>query len=341
MRSRNESSFATSFFVQVCWALPAAALALGIALMGLPSYFAHLLALAVIASVLAGGLNIVVGLTGLNSFGHAAFSGVAAYAAAILATRYGVGFWPAAAAGVGLAWLLGAAFGAVAAFHRDVYFVLLTIALGQTLWGIANRWSSVTGGENGLVGWPRPVPAWLDGIDEQRARAMVVAGLALIGWFALFALWRSPLGRSLRGIRDSESRMQSLGYSVWAHKWIAISLSGLFSGMAGVLHAYYLGFVSPADLHVSVSAQALLMVVLGGKEVFLGPALGALFIVLLQGVLGIFTERWNTILGLLYVAVMFYLPGGAAGWLVGITRRSVGARELAASGIEQAPPMRN
>jgi len=284
-----------------------------LAVVGAPPFFVHLATLALIFALLAMSLNLLLGYTGLTSFGHAAYFGAGAYAAAIVALRYHGSFWVAAAGGVAAAGLLGALFGLLATRSRGVYFLLITMALGQVTWGLAYRWVSLTGGDNGLPGVARPVLAlgWsLAGAREFYLFALLIVAIS----FLLLALVvESPFGYALRGIRESESRMRTLGYPVWGYKYAAFVTAAVFAGVAGVLHVFLNGFVSPSDLHVSNSAQALLMVILGGSGTVGGPVLGATALVLLQNLLSTVTRRWMLILGVLYVLVVLYAPGGIAG----------------------------
>lgn len=292
----------------------AAAIAAALVLLA-PPYYLHLATLSIIFAVLAASLNVLMGYAGLTSFGHAAYFGASAYAAAIVTLKYGGGFWAAAVAALATAGLLGAGFGLLASRSRGVYFLLITMALGQVTWGLAYRWVSLTGGDNGLPGVPRP--AFTLGWSLADVRGFYLFAL-LLGGGALAIMARlaeSPFGYALRGIRDSESRMRTLGYPVWVYTYAAFVISALFAGLAGLLYVLYNGFVSPADLHVSVSAQAVLMVILGGTGSVGGSVLGASVLVLLQNLLSTFTRRWMAVLGLVFIVVVLYAPEGLAGLL--------------------------
>lgn len=280
-----------------------------------PSYYVQLGTLALIFALLATSLNLLMGYTGLTSFGHAAYFGVAAYAAGVATLRFGWSFWFAAALALAVAGGLGALYGVLATWSRGVYFLLITMALGQVTWGLAYRWVSVTGGDNGLPGVVRP--AVLLGLRVADVRGyylftLLVAGAAFV---VLSLIVQSPFGYALRGIREAEGRMRTLGYPVWGYKYTAFILSALFAGVAGVLYVFYNGFVSPGDLHVSVSAQAVLMVILGGAGTMSGPPLGAGILVLLQNLLSTWTRRWMAVLGLIYILVVLYAPDGIVGIL--------------------------
>lgn len=298
--------------------LAAAAAALVLLLVAPPFLSSFLLALltqALIMAILAMSLDIVLGYIGLASLGHAAYLGLGAYAVGILTTRAGAGFWTTLAVGVGLAALAAAVFGLVALRAVGVYFLMITLALGMVVWGLAHRWVTLTQGDNGISGVPRPdLGLGLSFADPRAFYYLVLAAFLLA--FALLALVvRSPFGKTLVGIRESETRMRTLGYHVWLHKYIAFVLAGAVGGFAGVFWAYYNGFVSPADVELATSVTVLLMVALGGRGTLWGPALGALIIVLLQNLVSVYTHRWLLILGAVYIGTIVYAPEGIVGAL--------------------------
>jgi branched-chain amino acid transport system permease protein len=294
----------------------AAVAGLGLAAVA-PPYYVQLSVLALIFALLAMSLNLLMGYTGLTSFGHAAYFGVAAYATAILAVRYGAGFWIAAGGAVAAAAATGALFGLLAIWSRGVYFLLITMALGQVTWGLAYRWTSLTGGDNGLPGVLRPGLVLVWPLSDVRGYFLFTLLVVALAFLFLTVIIESPFGYALRGIRESESRMRTLGYPVGGYKYVAFVLSATFAGVAGVLYAYYNGFVSPLDLHVSVSAQTLLMVILGGAGTVSGPVIGAGLLVFLQNLLSTFTRRWMGVLGIIYIVVVLFAPDG----LVGLARK--------------------
>ncbi len=285
------------------------------------SFLLALLTQAVIYAILAMSLDIILGYIGLASLGHAAYLGVGAYSVGILATRHGAGFWVTLAVGVLLATAVAAVFGLVALRATGVYFLMITLALGMVVWGLAHRWVSMTQGDNGISSVPRPDLA----LPWSFASAvpfyyLAFAGFLLAFWF-LRVIVRSPFGQSLVGIRESESRMRTLGYHVWLHKYIGFMIAGGVGGFAGVLWAYYNGFVSPADLELATSVEILLMVALGGRGTLLGPALGATLIVLLKNLVSVYTHRWLLILGGVYIGTIVYAPEGIVGALRQWTRQ--------------------
>jgi len=281
----------------------------------LPSYPLTLCTQALIAAMFAMSLDVLLGYTGLASLGHAAYFGVAAYAVAILTTERQVGLAGCLAAGLAAAALTAAVFGLIAIRATGTYFLMITLALGMVVWGLAFRWVSVTKGDNGIAGIPRPELALGWNLWAPLPFFYFVLLIALVAWGLLGLLVSSPFGLSLRGIRESESRMRALGYNVWLHKYLAFVLSGAFAGLAGVLWAYYNGFVSPVDVQLVTSVEALLMVALGGPGTLVGPALGAAIIVFLKNFVSVYTKRWLLILGAVYIGAILFAPRGLVGAL--------------------------
>jgi branched-chain amino acid transport system permease protein len=287
----------------------------------LPAYPLTLLTQALIAAMLAMSLDLLLGYTGLPSLGHAAYFGVGAYAVAILATERQTGFVGCLLAGVVVAAVAAALFGLLAIRATGVYFLMITLALGMVVWGLAFRWVSLTKGDNGISGVPRP-DLWLPwSLWGALPFFYFVLVAALVAWALLGLLVSSPFGLGLLGIRESESRMRALGYNVWLHKYLAFVISGTLAGFAGVLWAYYNGFVSPVDVQLVTSVEALLMVALGGPGTLVGPALGAAIIVFLKNFVSVYTKRWLLILGAVYIAAILFAPRGLVGALQGERHR--------------------
>jgi branched-chain amino acid transport system permease protein len=296
------------------------AAAVGIVLAGLaalppfvPTYYLHLLTLTFCYGIMAMSLDLLVGYTGLASLGHAAYFGVAGYTVGVLATRYGWGFWPAAGTGVLAAALVAGAFALLAIRAIGPYFLIITLALGQIIWGLAYRWVSITGGDNGLRGIGRPLLGL--GISLARIQEFYYFALAVTAMATglMYLLVSSPFGLSLRGIRESESRMRVLGYSVFLHKYLIFVIAGAFCGVSGTLYAYYNSFISPADVNLVASANALLMVILGGTGTLFGSLVGSALLVFLQNLLSGVTQRWLTALGVILVLSVMYAPRGIVG----------------------------
>jgi branched-chain amino acid transport system permease protein len=305
------------------------------------TYYLHLLTLTFCYGIMAMSLDLLVGYTGLASLGHAAYFGVAGYAVGVLSTTAGWAFWPAAAGGLLAAALTAAVFGLLAIRAIGPYFLIITLALGQIIWGLAYRWVSVTGGDNGLRGIARPVLA--AGVSLGRIQAFYYFALAvtLAAAALMYLVVASPFGLALRGIRESESRMRVLGYHVFLHKYVVFIIAGAFSGLGGVLYAYYNGFISPADVSLVASANALLMVILGGTGTLVGSLVGSALLVFLQNILSGITQRWLTILGAILVLAVIYAPRGVVGAARTLMSRRPAAPVPAPDGsFEAADPLK-
>jgi len=275
-------------------------------------------------AILAMSLDILLGFTGLASLGQAAYFGVGAYLTAILATKYHFGmgwdFWLVVMFGVLIGAGLAAVFGLFAIRAGGVYFLMITLALGQCVWGLAYRWNSLTGGDNGINMTGRP-NFGLDLSDEVTFFYLVLAFFS-VSLVLMYLLVRSPFGRSLEGIRERELRMQILGYNTWLHKYIAFIIAGGFGGLAGVLWALTNGHVSPETVVLTTSVDALLMVVLGGAGTLVGAPIGAVIVFGLREYLSTLVPWWQYVLGSVYVLTILYLPTG----LMGIPERIRQAR---------------
>ena len=282
------------------------------------TYWVGLLTQMVILAILAMSLDILLGYTGLLSLGHAAFFGVAAYAVGVLATAYDAGFWVCIAGGLLVGTLLSAAFGLILSHVRDVYFLMMTLALGMVLWGLSYRWIPVTGGDNGISGIPSlAVHAGLPFAGPVALYYVtLLVFLACAGLMALIV--RSPFGLALRGIRENEGRMKSLGFNTWLHCYLSYVIAGAFASVSGVVWAYYNGFVSPTYLDLTASSELFLMVTIGGPATLVGPVLGATTIVLLKNVMSAYTARWLLILGIVYIVTILAAPKGV--WNLGRRR---------------------
>ena len=284
----------------------------------LPTYVVILLTESLIAAIAAGSLDLLIGYTGLASLGHAAFFAVGAYATGILVTRHAASFGAALVVSVVLAALVSAAIAFLALRATGLYFMMITLSVSMCAWGLAYRWVSLTGCDTGVVGITRPrvitLAVMRGGLDFYYL-VLAVFVVCLVLFLLLIA---SPFGKTLVGIRDSESRMRVLGYNVWLHKYLAFVLSGTHAGFAGMLWAYYNGFVSPADVQLLTSVEVLLMVALGGPGTLAGPAVGAVLIVFLKNFVSVYTRRWLLILGTIYIVSILFAPRG----LVGLLRRA-------------------
>lgn len=274
-------------------------------------YWVALLTQVLIFGLLALSADLLLGHAGLFSLCHAAFFAVSAYTVAILQTRYGFSTIPAALAGLGAGTLLAAIF-ASAVRTRGVYFILITLAFGYIVWGVAHRWASFTGGDNGVTNVPAPSLGGLQIASKIHYYYFVLIVLAIA--LAMYRiLTTSPFGLALRGIKSSESRMRSLGYAVGAHLYVAFVISGFYASLAGVLYIYYNRFVNPVAAGFPVSVEAILMAIIGGTGTILGPFIGSGIILILRNWVSGFFHYYTAVLGLIFIATVLWAPNGVMG----------------------------
>ncbi|TMJ60261.1 MAG: branched-chain amino acid ABC transporter permease [Alphaproteobacteria bacterium] len=272
------------------------------------SYYTNIASQILLYAVFALGLNVLVGYAGLVSLGHAGLFGIAAYTGALLINS-GAGHLLAILGALGVTLLAAAAFAMLSLRGTGLGFVMITVALGQIVWGVAYRWISITNGDNGVSIATRPAPFGLTLATAPGFYwASLVVFLVSLGAIAVFAA--SPFGISLRGTRDQPRRMNALGYHVWMIRFLAFLFSGLWSGVAGMLFLYYNQFVSPQSVALTSSAEVLLMVIAGGTGTLLGPFAGAALVVIMKNVASAYIERWNFVLGAIFVAIVIFMPEG-------------------------------
>jgi branched-chain amino acid transport system permease protein len=277
----------------------------------------------VVLGLAAMSLNFLLGFTGVLSFGHAAYFGLGAYGVG-MTMKYLV-------PSTGIAVIVGVLTGTIAAMLigpliirlRGVYFAMVTIAFGQVFYFIAFRWSSVTGGDDGLTGWSR-VPinigfTTVDIVHNVKAFYYVVLFFFAIAAFLMAWLLRSPFGRTLIAIRENERRARFLGIPVDQHIWISWTISCAFVSLAGALYALLNNFVDPRALYWTQSGDFVIMAVLGGMRSFWGPLIGAAIFVVLEDFLSSRTENWMSFVGIFFVIVVLFFPRG----VLGIIRRKV------------------
>ncbi len=261
----------------------------------------------IVFALLALSLNILIGYGGMTSLGHAVYLGVPAYAYAWL-TAAGWGAFGAAVAAVGMGTALAVLFGTLSLRAFGLGFLMITLALGQVVWGLSYRWVALTGGDNGL----RAVRPVLLGFDLSSPLRFYYV-LAVVFGVALLCLWQlstSPFAACLRGTRDQPRRMRMLGHNVWLIRFAAFVLAGFWGSMAGVLYVWDYGFISPQTLSLQQSAETLLMVVLGGAGTLAGPVAGAIIITVIKTVVSSYVDRWASLLGATFIIVVMLLPQG-------------------------------
>jgi branched-chain amino acid transport system permease protein len=223
-------------------------------------------------------------------------------------TVIGGSVWLGALFGILAAMVISMIFAALAIRTSGVYFILLTLALGMIVWGVCLRWTSVTGGENGIRG--SVAPEWL--LNKKNLYYFVAACFAVV----TFGMWKfvnSPFGLTLKGIRDSESRMRTLGYNVPLHLFIGFVVSGFFAGIAGALYAFFNSFVSPSTVALAQSVEGLLMAIVGGVGTLFGAIIGAILVIALENFVSLYTERWLMVLGFMFIFTMIFAPTGVLG----------------------------
>lgn len=272
-----------------------------------------MLARILIFALLAVSLDLLVGVTGLPSLGHAAYFGIGAYTAGLVAKH-----WTAAApvpllAAVVVAAFAAAATGWLAVRSHGVFFLMLTLAIGELIQQLAESWSEVTGGDNGLYGIPAVEVAG-ESLGQIGYVYWYVLVFAVVGFAVIWAVSRSAFGAALRGIRDNEPRMRSLGYSPFHYKLAGFVIAGAVAGLAGGLLSVQQQLVTPVDLGFTTSALALLAVAVGGAGSLWGPAIGAALVVLIRDVYGPDLDGHGTlVLGAVFIVAVYALRNGIAG----------------------------
>jgi branched-chain amino acid transport system permease protein len=263
------------------------------------------------------GYNLLLAFTGLPSFGHGAFFGAGAYAFGLLQLRVWPNLWFDLFGAVLVTAVLGAVVALFISHRRGIYYALLTIAFGQVFWFVANKWHTVTGGEDGLLNIKR-LPAdfgffsfSLTSNDGLFYFCTIVFALVLIG---LWRLIHSPLGRIFSAIKQNETRAAFVGYNVWLYKWLAFTISTAVAGLAGAMFAMAQQSAYPNVMSLHSSGFVVMMVLIGGGLVsFWGPLIGAVFFILARDLLGAYTETWLLWYGLIFMAMVLFKPEGIAG----------------------------
>lgn len=294
------------------------------------SFWTGLVTQMIVFGLLALSVDLLLGHAGLFSICHGSFFAMAAYTTAILHVRHAAPTLVAAPAGLLAGTLLGLVFG-LAVRTRGVYFILITIALGYVVWGLAHQWSSFTGGDNGVTNVPFPAIGGLrvESHTEYYYAALAIAVLVALGYRRLT---RSPFGVALRGIKGSESRMRSLGYDTNRHLYAAFVLSAALASLAGVLYVYYNRFVNPVAASFPVSVEAALMAIVGGTGTIVGPFIGSAIILGLRNWVSSFFELYAAVLGLVFIVAVLWVPQG----LVGLAARRRGRASPARAAEEPA-----
>jgi len=272
------------------------------------TYYVNIASQILFYAIFALGVNVLAGYAGLVSLGHAGLFGIAAYSGAKIMTA-GHGHLAVTTGALALTLLAAGVFAVLALRGTGLAFVMITVALGQIVWGVAYRWISITNGDNGIAIRGRPSPLGLS-LASPAGFYWATLAVFLIAVATMVVFVASPFGASVRGTRDQPRRMNALGYHVWMIRFLAFLFSGFWSGVAGLLYLYYNQFVSPQAVALTASAEALLMVIAGGTATLLGPITGAALVVIIKNVASAHIERWNFVLGAIFVVIVVFMPEG-------------------------------
>lgn len=255
------------------------------------------------------GLNLLLGYTGLLSFGQSTFFGSAAYVAGWLLKHYGINAFLALGIGVGVGAASAALVGYLCVQRSGLYFIMLTFALNQLFYFIAYQWTSVTGGEDGMPGVPRPTLLGIDFQDPLTYYAFISILFLASLWF-MKRIVESPFGKILQAIRENEVRAEAVGYNVPRFKLLAFVIGGAFSGLAGVLYAMLFGIVPLEAIGFAFSGNVLFATLIGGSGSLYGPVIGSFVFIVLSESVSTMWARWPLLLGLAFVIVVLFLRGG-------------------------------
>lgn len=304
--------------------------AIALPYLGVTPYAISLVTTILIAGMLASSLNFLIADGGMASLGHGAIAAASAYGAA-WASQEGLETGGQVIVALGITLVVSFAYGVLSMRTSGIYFLMVTLALGMVIYGLAFRLSSVTGGENGITGIGRP-----EFLSEYWAFYYFVVAAFIFTTLLLFVVSRSPFGSSLRGIRDSETRMRSLGYTVPAYRLGAFMISGTVAGFAGLLSVWLTHFISPSAAGVHRSVLLIVMVILGGVGMMFGPLVGAAVVVLIEYVVSNSVERWPTVLGLVFIFVILFARAGLVGSVKKLIQR-LGRRGADPPGNREGP----
>jgi branched-chain amino acid transport system permease protein len=276
-----------------------------------------------IFGLFAMSLDLIMGYTGMVSFGHAAYFGLGAYGSALVLIDHQPPVPVALVAGGLLAGAVALPVGWFSTRATGIYFAMLTLAFAQLLYTVAYKWRDLTGGSDGIAGVPKTTLFWGGpSLAGPHAFYFLVAACVVLSLVVCRALTRSPFGRALEAIRENEHRFVSLGREARPFKVVAFVIAAVFAGLAGALFAPFRGFASPEVMFWVLSGRALMMVITGGIGTLVGPVIGAMVFMLIEDVLSSYTEHWMLFTGAIFVLMVIFLPGG----LVGAARRWMDGR---------------
>lgn len=283
-----------------------------------PRFFVYILALIYVTSLLAMSLNFLVGHGGMFQFHHAVFYGVGAYTVALMLTKTRLPVWVGFLAGPIVATFVGLIIGWFCVRLTRLYFGMLQISLGSLVWAIVFRWYSFTGGDDGIHGIP--MPPLLSSLNRSYSFILLILAISLM---ILYLILKSPFGSTLQAIRDNPDRCAAVGINVRRHQLLAILVATFFAGIAGVLFVVLERSVFPDLLFWVLSLEIFIMCLLGGWFTFAGPIAGAAITVALRIFVGIYTEYWTLILGIILILLIFFLPEGVMGYFLEMSKPRV------------------
>jgi branched-chain amino acid transport system permease protein len=282
-------------------------------------YVSMMLAYGLVYAIAGLGFNLLLGYTGLLSFGHSAYFGVGAYTVALMVKYLGVSSMELFLLGAVLASVVVTGlFGFVCVRYTRIFFGILTLALSQVLWSLAFKFFWVTGGTDGLR---VPTPTLLGLVSGKGDKIAFlshhyyyyVLGIFLVCAAVMWVIVNSPFGMALQAIRDNETRAEFVGVQIWRYRWVAFLVSGVFTGLAGALWVPLNGLTTPDIMHWTFSGEIVFMTVLGGFRTFVGPILGAVVFNFLKTYAVGYTVYWQMLLGVVLVVLVISLPTGIAG----------------------------
>jgi len=284
--------------------------------LGLSGYSRRLLIEMLIWAIYAMSFDLLLGYGGLISFGHSAFWGTGAYIVGIFISKgLTTNFWFILLSCITLSLVMGVLFGFVVMRTSEIYFTFVTLALSQALQVLSIKWTTLTGGIDGISGISRPF--------DFKGIGFYYFVLVFFVLSFLFMQWicRSKFGRVLIGIRENEYRMKALGYNIWTFKYVTYVISGVFGAVAGFLSAYHNRFVSYEDYSFIITGTALLMVLIGGKASQTGSFIGSIFVILLYRLISTYTEHWLLVVGIIFVIIVLFARQGFIGYSVELWRK--------------------
>jgi branched-chain amino acid transport system permease protein len=284
----------------------------------LDRFYVYLTAIILLTGLCATSLNFVLGYGGVFQFHHAVFYGVGAYGTALMIIKSGLSPWLGFIVGPAAAAIVGLVIGVICIRLSKLYFGMLQISLGSLVWAIVYRWYSFTGGDDGIHGVPLP-----DIISSSSGSYYFTLIVTAVSMFILYRMIKSPFGSALQGIRDNPVRSEMIGVNAKLQQLLALSIAGFFGGVAGSLFVVVDNTVFPDMMFWTLSLELIIMCLLGGWLSYLGPMVGAAVIVLLRTYVSGITGYWALVLGVIMMAVIFFLPNGVLGYLDRFVKKKV------------------